>query len=54
MAMLEQCVTELGGTWAFCDTDSMAIVSTENGGLVACPGGPIRGRDGPVDPCPEP
>lgn len=26
LAMLERCVTELGGSWAFCDTDSMAIV----------------------------
>jgi hypothetical protein len=46
LAMLERCVTELGGTWAFCDTDSMAIVSTAQGGLVACPGGPERLEDG--------
>lgn len=26
LAMLERCVTDLGGCWAFCDTDSMAIV----------------------------
>ena len=32
LAMLERCVTDLGGTWAFCDTDSMAIVATEDGG----------------------
>ena len=42
LALLERCVTDLGGTWAFCDTDSMAIVATETGGLVPCPGGPLR------------
>lgn len=26
LAMLERCVTDAGGTWAFCDTDSMAVV----------------------------
>jgi hypothetical protein len=46
LAMLERMVTNLGGTWAFCDTDSMAIVATEEGGLVACPGGPYRLPDG--------
>jgi hypothetical protein len=42
VAMLECCVTDLGGTWVFCDTDSMAIVTSPQGGLVACPGGPHR------------
>lgn len=28
------------------DTDSMAIVATEAGGLVTCPGGPYRNGDG--------
>lgn len=28
LAMLERCVTDLGGSWAFCDTDSMAVVMT--------------------------
>jgi len=37
LAMLERCVTDLGGTWAFCDTDSLAIVANENGTPVACP-----------------
>lgn len=46
LALLERVVTDLGGTYAFCDTDSMAIVSTEPGGLVACPGGPHRLPDG--------
>jgi hypothetical protein len=40
LAMLEHCVTDLGGAWAFADTDSMAIVATEQGGLIPCPGGP--------------
>lgn len=30
LAMLERCVTDLGGTWAFCDTDSMAIVMDDH------------------------
>ncbi|MCZ6858071.1 MAG: hypothetical protein O7F70_08740 [Gemmatimonadetes bacterium] len=39
LALLERCVTDAGGTYAFCDTDSMAIVATRAGGLVPCPGG---------------
>lgn len=39
LALLEHAVTELGGTYAMEDTDSMAIVATEHGGLVPCPGG---------------
>lgn len=44
LALLERSVTDLGGTYAMCDTDSMAIVATEHGGLVRCPGGPERLR----------
>jgi hypothetical protein len=40
LAMLERSVADLGGTYAMEDTDSMAIVATERGGLVPCPGGP--------------
>ncbi len=29
LALLEVSVTELGGRWAFCDTDSMAIIATQ-------------------------
>ena len=47
LALLEHLVTELGGTYAMEDTDSMAIVATEAGGLVACPGGPRSTPDGP-------
>jgi hypothetical protein len=37
LAMLECCITERGGHYLFCDTDSMCIVTTRNGGSVACP-----------------
>ena len=40
LALLEHSVTTLGGTYAMEDTDSMAIVSTKQGGLIPCPGGP--------------
>jgi DNA polymerase type B, organellar and viral len=47
MLMLLEClVRDAGGTFAFCDTDSMAIVATEHGGLVPCPGGPEHMPDG--------
>ncbi len=46
LALLEHCVSELGGTYAMEDTDSMAIVATEQGGMVPCPGGSLRTRDG--------
>jgi hypothetical protein len=39
LALLEHCVSEMGGTYAMEDTDSMAIVATERGGLISCPGG---------------
>ena len=38
LALLEICVTELGGTYAMEDTDSMAIVATEQGGTIYCQG----------------
>lgn len=46
LAMLERVVTEAGGTYLLCDTDSMAIVASENGGLVPCAGGPHHFEDG--------
>jgi len=39
LALLEQCVVEQGGTYAMEDTDSMAIVATERGGMIPCAGG---------------
>ncbi len=41
-AMLERLVRDLGGQIAAMDTDSAMIVSTKNGGLVPCAGGPHR------------
>ncbi|MDQ2889954.1 MAG: DNA polymerase [Gemmatimonadota bacterium] len=41
LALLEAVVTEAGGTYAFCDTDSMAIVATESGGVLPGTAGPI-------------
>ncbi|MDX3458949.1 hypothetical protein PV396_44730 [Streptomyces sp. ME02-8801-2C] len=35
LGMLEKLVTDAGGTWAMCDTDSMAIVASHNGGFMA-------------------
>ncbi len=46
LALLERLVTDRGGTYAMEDTDSMAIVASRQGGLVACPGGPHRTEDG--------
>jgi len=46
LALLEHSVTSLGGTYAMEDTDSMAIVATERGGLIRCPGGTLRTPDG--------
>jgi len=48
LALLERSVTDLGGTYAMADTDSMAIVATEHGGLVPCPGGSERWRRKPA------
>ncbi|MHB8217803.1 MAG: hypothetical protein ACYDDS_17150 [Candidatus Sulfotelmatobacter sp.] len=39
LAVLEYSVTNLGGTHAMEDTDSMAIVATEHGGMIPCVGG---------------
>ncbi len=46
LALLERLVRDAGGVIAFGDTDSGAIVASSNGGLVDCPGGPHRRRDG--------
>jgi len=45
LAMLERSVTDAGGSYLFCDTDSLCIVSSEHGGLVSCPGGGHRLND---------
>ena len=46
LALLEHSLAKLGGTYAMEDTDSMAIVATERGGIVPCPGGSHRTSDG--------
>jgi len=38
VAMTEACVQEKEGTYLFCDTDSLAIVSSKNGGSLNIPG----------------
>jgi hypothetical protein len=38
LAMTEACVSEKRGTYLFCDTDSLAIVSSEKGGKLDIPG----------------
>ncbi|HEY1866743.1 MAG TPA: hypothetical protein VGG70_00510 [Candidatus Cybelea sp.] len=48
LALLERCVTDLGGTYAMEDTDSMAIVATQRGGLIECPGGADHKRAKPA------
>ena len=42
LALLENCVTELGGTYAFEDTDSMAICATPQGGKIPGRGSSAR------------
>jgi hypothetical protein len=46
LAICERLVTDASGTWAMMDTDSIAIVSSEHGGLEPCPGGPHLDRTG--------
>src|SRR5262249_45242468 len=36
LAMLERCVTDKGGHYLFCDTDSMCIVASRTSGMVPC------------------
>lgn len=46
LATLERLITDQSGSYAFCDTDSMAIVATQTGGPTPCPAGPERTSDG--------
>jgi hypothetical protein len=46
LALLERLITDAGGVYAFCDTDSMAVVSTETCGTVPFPEGTARLPDG--------
>jgi hypothetical protein len=44
LALLEKLVGDAGGLWAFCDTDSMAIISTEEGGEMEIPACGVDGK----------
>jgi len=46
LAMLERSIVDAKDSYAMCDTDSMAIVASEKGGLVPCAGGAHRLPDG--------
>jgi hypothetical protein len=46
LALLERCVRDLGGEIAFGDTDSAAVIASQQGGLVPCTGGPEQTPDG--------
>lgn len=46
LALLQADVEARGGTYVACDTDSLIVVSSEAGGLVACPYGSERLPDG--------
>jgi len=46
LALLERCVSDLGGAYAMEDTDSMAIVATKRGGLIECSGGSCQTKAG--------
>lgn len=37
LALLERLVRDAGGSYALCDTDSLAIVASESGGFLPCP-----------------
>jgi len=46
LGLLERSVTDVGGVYALCDTDSMAVVATQSGRLLPCPGGAEQLPDG--------
>jgi hypothetical protein len=46
LALVMRLVADRGGHYVFCDTDSLFIVATTHGGLVACPGGDRQLDDG--------
>ena len=48
LAMLEKSVHEKKGTYLFCDTDSLCIVATKEGGFVPCEGGLFRSESKPA------
>ena len=46
LAVAERLVHDAGGEVAYCDTDSLFIVSTQHGGFVPCTNGPYVLSDG--------
>lgn len=46
LAMMQYAVEREGGKVAYMDTDSAFVVSTEAGGRITCPNGPLRLDDG--------
>ncbi len=46
LALAQREVARLGGEVAYCDTDSLAVIATHDGGFVPCEGGPYRLPDG--------
>jgi hypothetical protein len=46
LALLERLVRDAGGSYALCDTDSLAIIASESGGFVPCAGGADTGAGG--------
>jgi hypothetical protein len=44
LAMLEKSVDQKGGSYLFCDTDSLCVVGMEKGGFVPCQGGRFRSK----------
>ena len=46
LALIIRMVADDGGTYGFCDTDSVFVIATEHEGLLACPGGPHSLPDG--------
>ena len=46
LGILEKEVANPKGSYLMTDTDSMAIIANERGGLIPCPGGPHKMPDG--------
>lgn len=42
LATLERCVADAGGTYLFCDTDSLCIVAAEHATTLVCDGRPLQ------------
>jgi len=47
LALAQRMVTDAGGAWTYCSTDSLAIVATGDGGPVDVEGGPVTALSWP-------